>query len=365
MHESLPPRAPERRDATRPTTAGGRPRAARRVRAAAVLAAATTCSLALAACGTTSTTTTRKPDSQPVSGGTTLASVWPLTGEPVRGSTPDRPVLVTKIDNTERSAPQVGLGRADLITEELVEGGATRLAVFFYQSLPPVAGPVRSIRASDIGITEPAHAVVVSSGAAPSTLARLRAAGVHYYDDEIAPASYYRDTARQIPYNLMVRLPSIAARSRSRAVVPASYLPWGTEKDWPGGPRATGLDAVFSRDHTTSWRFAGGKYVDDRSFAAAGDRFRPDTVIVVRVREGDAGYLDPAGNRVPETLWTGRGPVMVLHRGQVVRGTWTKASRTSPVRFRTAAGPLKIPAGHVWLELVPVDGAGGRVALRR
>ncbi|GAB3658488.1 hypothetical protein GCM10027596_14870 [Nocardioides korecus] len=338
---------------------------ARRARAAAAIAAATICSLTLAACGGGTTTTVRKPDSQPVTGGAKLAALWPLTGEPVRGSTPDRPVLVTKIDNTARSAPQVGLGKADLITEELVEGGATRLAVFFYQQLPSVAGPVRSMRASDIGIVSPAHAVVVSSGAAPATLARLRAAGVPFFDDEIAPSSYYRDTARTIPYNLMVRPPSIAARSRARAVVPASYLPWGSEKSWPGGPRATRLDAVFSPDHTTSWRWNGRRYVNDNTFAAPGDRFQPDTVIVVRVREGDAGYLDPAGNRVPETLWTGRGAVMVLHRGQVVRGTWTKTSRTAPVKFRTAAGPLEIPAGHVWVELVPVDSAGGRVALTR
>ena len=40
--------------------------------------------------------------------------------------------MVVKIDNTE-AQPQLGLGKADLITEELVEGGSTRLAVFYYQ----------------------------------------------------------------------------------------------------------------------------------------------------------------------------------------------------------------------------------------
>ncbi len=82
-----------------------------------------------------------KPQSQPVEGGKTLAAVWPLTGEPVTGATPRRPVLVTKIDNSSASRPQIGLKQADLITEELVEGGITRLAVFYYQQLPPVAGP--------------------------------------------------------------------------------------------------------------------------------------------------------------------------------------------------------------------------------
>src|SRR5262245_5540354 len=97
---------------------GPRPRS---TRAVAVVAAAAL-SLSLAACGGDDKKSEDKPNSQPVSGGTKLAALWPLTGEPVTGSTPDRPVIVTKIDNTANSRPQVGLKKADLITEELVEG---------------------------------------------------------------------------------------------------------------------------------------------------------------------------------------------------------------------------------------------------
>ena len=78
-------------------------------------------------------------------------------------------MFVVKIDNSENSRPQVGLGRADLITEELVEGGSTRLAVFYYQHVPKLVGPVRSMRATDIGIVKPAKADLVASGGAPPT----------------------------------------------------------------------------------------------------------------------------------------------------------------------------------------------------
>ncbi len=79
------------------------------------------------------------------------------------------PILVTKIDNTTSSSPQVGPHKADLVVEEgLVEGGLTRLAVFFYSEVPDNAGPVRSMRASDIGIVPSDHAAVVTSGAAGS-----------------------------------------------------------------------------------------------------------------------------------------------------------------------------------------------------
>jgi hypothetical protein len=319
-------------------------------------------SLGLAAC-TSDKGGSEKPQSQPIEGGAKLAALWPLTGEPVQGATPEHPVLVTKIDNSDRSQPQLGLDKADLITEELVEGGATRLAVFFYQHLPKVAGPVRSMRASDIGIVKPAHAVIVASGAAPPTLGRLRGAKITYFIE--GGPGYFREGTRSAPYNLMVSMPKLAKTVEKKAVVPASYLPWGKESDFTGGQPAKSIDAVFSRSHTTSWRFEGGKYRNQNSFAAKDAQFVPDSVLVVRVRQGDAGYRDPAGNRVPETIYRGKGQMMLFHNGQVVRGTWTKRSNETPIQLSTAAGPVKVPAGHVWVELVPTDKAGGRVTFAK
>lgn len=296
-------------------------------------------------------------------GGTKLAARWPLTGAEVTGSTPKHPVLVTKIDNSAKSRPQLGLRQADLITEELVEGGMTRLAVFHYQNLPEVAGPVRSMRATDIGIVKPALATVISSGAAQATLERLKAADITYFEGK--GPGYFRDPGRSSTYDLMVKVPEVAAEIDEEALVPASYLPWGAESDYPKGKRATGIQAVFSRSHTTSWRFRGGKYLIENSFAAPGQQFVPDSVLVVRVRVADAGYLDPAGNKVPETIYSGTGQMMLFHRGQVVSGTWSKKSNRTPIQLRTAAGAMKVPSGHVWIELVPTGKDGGRVSFTR
>ena len=300
------------------------------------------------------------PQSQPVEGGKTLAAVWPLTGERVTGSTPERPVLVTKIDNTENSRPQVGLKKADLITEELVEGGITRLAVFFYQQLPQVAGPVRSMRASDIGIVQPAHGVLVASGAAPPTIRRLTREKVTFFQE--GGPGYYRDGSRSAPYNLMVRMPQLAAKVKKKAVVPASYLPWGKASDYAGTTPARTVNSTFSRTHTTTFTYQGGKYRNQGSNAADGDQFLPDSVLVLRVRVGDAGYLDPAGNRVPETLYAGTGPAILFHGGTMTRGTWDKKSRKDPLQLTTSAGTMKVPAGHVWIELLPKDKFGGKLS---
>ena len=91
--------------------------------------------------------------------------------------------MVAKIDNTDSSAPQIGLGSADMVVEELVEGGLTRLAVFYYSQIPGEVGPVRSMRASDIGIVSPVDASVVTSGAAGQTIARIKGAGIPFFQE--------------------------------------------------------------------------------------------------------------------------------------------------------------------------------------
>src|SRR5262245_32253837 len=96
----------------------------------ALAALAVTGMLTVAACGGSKEgpSATESPDAQSTAEGLTLSGQWPLTGLPASGAAPSHPVMVVKIDNSENSAPQIGLSKADLVTEELVEGGITRLA---------------------------------------------------------------------------------------------------------------------------------------------------------------------------------------------------------------------------------------------
>ena len=113
-------------------------------------------------------------------------ATWPLTGLPVNGNgsaEEDHPVLVLKLDNTEASAPQLGLSHADLVVEELVEGGITRLAALYYSDIPGDVGPVRSMRASDIGIVSPVDGAMVTSGGAAQTVQRISDAGIRIFNE--------------------------------------------------------------------------------------------------------------------------------------------------------------------------------------
>lgn len=288
---------------------------------------------------------------------------WPLTGLPAAEGEAvalDHPVIVTKIDNSPASAPQVGLSKADLVVEELVEGGITRLAAFYYSQLPGDIGPVRSMRASDIGIVSSVDAVIATSGAASDTLRRLDKAKIKYYSE--GGPGFYRNNGRRAPYNLFTNLKKVAKKaSDGKDERPADYLPWGTAEDLPEGRVATTLSADFG-SHTTNWAFQGGRYVNKNSNAAKGDRFQADSVLVLRVKVVDAGYTDPAGNFVPESKFEGEGVAQLFTGGKVVEGTWKKDKADSAISLSTAEGELKVPAGKVWIELVPVDANGGSVA---
>jgi hypothetical protein len=298
------------------------------------------------------------PDAQAVAAGSKLDSTWPLTGLPVTGedeAAQKHPVMVLKMDNTYASSPQVGLGEADMVVEELVEGGMTRLAAFYYSQIPGDVGPVRSMRASDIGIVSPVDGAMVTSGAAAVTINRIGDAGIEFFSE--GDKGFYRDSSRSAPYNLFTDMSETTTLVEQDGLKrPADYLPWGAETDFPQGQPASTLAASFSGGHTTNWRFEGDTYVNENTYAGAGDEFPADTVLVLRVKVGDAGYRDPAGNPVPETQFTGKGQALIFHAGRLVRGQWSKKSLESALELSTTAGPLDVPAGRTWIELVPQTG---------
>lgn len=295
-------------------------------------------------------------------------TTWPLTGlsSAPGASITHHPVFITKIDNTAASYPQYGLGKADLVTEELVEGGITRLAAFFYSTLPTKVGPIRSMRQSDVGIAKPVNARIVASGAAGDTIGTLDQAHVTYYTLDHGSKGIVRDYDHSHDYlhSVIANLQEMGSVYHTAAARPQDYLPWGTDADFTGTAPATSISAKFGGTRTSVWSFSGGKYVlgkgpcyDCNNNMAKGDQFQPDTVIAITVRTTIAGYRDPAGNPVPITHFTGRGKAVIFHGGKAEPVTWVKNGEDATVTFQSAAGQaVKVPAGHVWLELIPQNG---------
>ncbi len=149
---------------------------------------------------------------------TTVAPIIaPLTGavDPT-GASATRPALTVKIDNTPSGQPQFGVDQADVVYEEIVESGITRLALMFQSQAPDKIGPVRSVRNTDQAIVWPVGGIFAYSGGAPISVKSISQAPVNRIDEDDAGDAMFRDRARRRPFNLYGVGPRCSRRAANR-----------------------------------------------------------------------------------------------------------------------------------------------------
>ncbi len=289
--------------------------------------------------------------------GAKVVEVSPVTGKPFQNGRPDHPVFVVKVENTDAGAPQIGLDQADLVVEELVEGGITRLAAMYYSTLPKTVGHVRSLRGTDIGIAKPVGGQIVASGGAIKSLVQVRGAKVVAHTEDAGASGFRSDPAKSRPYNRLVDLQTLASTAPDSAA-PGPYFDWtpaGAEDEGPERTPASRASVRFSPSSTTTWTLRDGTWI--RTNGHATKEFRANNLVVMFADVVDAGYLDPSGSRVPETKVKGKGRAVILTADGAVEGTWTKPGVSDTVTFKTKDGaPVTIKPGKTWIELVPNDG---------
>lgn len=328
-----------------------------------LLVAVSAAALTLTACS--SSDDPKEPTTPDASKGTSqkLVEISPLTGRALPNGRPDNPVFVVKIENTSAGAPQIGLNKADLVMEELVEGGLTRLAAFYYSNIPSKVGHVRSLRDSDIGIAAPVGGQVVASGGAAGAYKRVEGADITVFSEDAGSPGFSSDPAKSRPYNRLIDLKAVAKKAKTTKIN-GPYLPWTPKKAKaeqadstatpPKSKRTRSATVRFSNSTSTTWALKDSKWQRTNGHAAAGKDFKANTMIVMFCKIGDAGYTDPAGNPVPETKLEGKGRALVFRGSKVTEVEWHKPSLEESITFQTKAGePYTIDPGKVFFQLVP------------
>ncbi len=282
----------------------------------------------------------------------------PLTGL-AQEQPPNNPAFLVKIENTAAGQPQYGLHQADLVIEELVEGGITRLAAIYYSKLPTKVGHVRSTRTTDIGLAKPVGATIVASGGADKTLADIKAAGTKIFTYDAGSPGYSKDPSKSAPYHVLWDLRKLNETADRGPVPNNPYFAFGQ------GPasadvtkKTTSASVNFSPATTTDWQYSGGKWSLTKSRTASGQEYKADTLVVIFARVADAGYNDASGDPVPETVLEGTGRAVIFSGGSAVEATWRKKALNSTMTFTAKASgkPVTIKPGHVFLEAAPRGG---------
>lgn len=263
-------------------------------------------------------------------------------------------VLAVKIDNVAAARPATGVGAADVVYVEPVEGGLTRLLAIYTEDRPDVIGPVRSARQTDIELLgQHGKPVLAYSGAAPHLLPMLHGAALVNASPAEAAAAYYRDGTRAAPHNLYLRpdrLPKGAEPPREQVVqvgpTPAGGTPSATHQV---GYRAARYAFTWS-PQTSRWLVSldGTPLVSTETgqLAAA-------TVVEQRVTIGTTESTeDSPGTVSPIARTVGSGKATILRDGQRFDATWTRGSAQEPTHFTDSSGlPLAFAAGPAWILL--------------
>ena len=260
--------------------------------------------------------------------------------------------LVVKIDNVAAARPQTGLQAANVIYVEPVEGGLTRIAAVFLGQLPPVIGPVRSARETDIDMLgQYGKPTLACSGSAPELVPLLRNAGLDTGCQSAVPAAYFRDNSRQAPHDLYVHPDKLPKGSGTVTPEQTGTAPAG------GTPTTKQHEQVAQVGFDFEWSDQKWLISMDGSplTTTDGGRLTAATVVVEKVTTR-AGTVpgDVAGNPSPVAVTVGSGPATVFRDGQSFPATWSRASRTDATIFADAAGRgIPVADGPLWILLTP------------
>jgi hypothetical protein len=291
------------------------------------------------------------------------APTCPLTGKPAPGGkVPNRPVLAVKVENTPDAYPLAGLQNADVVYEELVEGGITRFMALYQCKDAAKVGPVRSARTTDpkVLIQYDAHPVIAYSGGQLAVVQAVERAGLVSFDETTGGDAFWRDPARVEPHNLFVSTAKLRAKAAGRtanAGPPRRLLPF--DADAPTGKHVATVSMAFSSSVTATWRWDGSsgrwqRLLDGSPMALdSGQPITAANVVIQQVEVTEGTLVDVLGYHSPEVTLTGRGKAWILRDGVLVAGRWTRPVMGAVTKFLTKDGDvIPLAPGNTWIELV-------------
>lgn len=291
----------------------------------------------------------------------------PLTGVLVDPDKAARPVVAVKVDNSPSGRPQAGIEHADVLFEEMVEGGVTRFVALFHSADVDLVGPIRSMRPSDSAIVAAFGGVFAFSDGVPQVVNRLRGIPVVGVYEMQGAGPFTYPSGRQRPYKTFAstdRLRKEAAKNAAAPPALVGFLATGEAFVAPDAGAVAKASVVFGGKTVVEVTWDAEKAAWLRSTngsphtVSSGDRLSFTSVIVQYVRYVSAGYNDSAGSRVEEAQTVGAGEGLALVDGKQVKIRWSKPSLTAPTVYTDLAGAaLRLPPGRTLILLPPVGSA--------
>ena len=274
----------------------------------------------------------------------------------------NKQILVVKIDDTNAAHPQIGVESADVVYVEQVEGGLTRLAAIYTSKLPPLIGPIRSARISDIELLAQFGRVGFAySGAQSKMRPVIAAANLENLSAERNPPSIYgKDPNRPGPVDMILKPDLLLERANANPktrieTATASVFPFG---DAPKGETNTAIAKIKwpSAKYELRWDSTNEKWLiyfnEKPNMAANGEQLYADTAIIQIVSITPSIYGDKFGEITPFSKTTGSGKAVMLRDGLSYQISWQRNLETDLTTWKSEDGGVaNFKPGRTWIFL--------------
>jgi len=274
----------------------------------------------------------------------------------------NKQILVVKIDDTNAAHPQIGIEDADLVYVEQVEGGLTRLAAIYTSKLPPLIGPIRSARISDIELLAQFGRVGFAYSGAQSKMRPVIAeANLENLSAERNPPSIYgKDPNRIGPVDMILKPELLLERANANPKIrietaTASIFAFG---DAPKGETNTAIAKIKwpRAKYELRWDSANEKWLiyfnEKPNMAANGEHLYADTAIIQIVSITPSIYGDKFGEITPFSKTTGSGKAVMLRDGFSYQISWQRNLETDVTTWKSEDGGVaNFKPGRTWIFL--------------
>jgi hypothetical protein len=274
----------------------------------------------------------------------------------------NKQILVVKIDDTNAAHPQIGVEDADLVYVEQVEGGLTRLAAIYTSKLPPLIGPIRSARISDIELLAQFGRVGFAYSGAQSKMRPVIAeANLENLSAERNPPSIYgKDPNRIGPVDMILKPDLLLERANANPKIrietaTASVFAFG---DAPKGETNTAIAKIKwpNAKYELRWDSAIEKWLiyfnEKPNMAANGEHLYADTAIIQIVSITPSIYGDKFGEITPFSKTTGSGKAVMLRDGFSYQISWQRNLETDVTTWKSEDGGVaNFKPGRTWIFL--------------
>lgn len=288
--------------------------------------------------------------------------------------------LGVMVENHVDARPIIGLSRADIVYEAVAEGGITRtLSLFYCQDAGDIA-PVRSARTYFLDWLSEYEAAYAHVGGANTAgpadaLGQIRDYGIRDMDQfGLGFPTYWRGTDKLAPHNVHSTTKKLweAAEKRDFGAEDEkgvrwdkNFVQWKFKDEEPLEKRGDQkpIEVPFwsdAPDYKVTWQYDKNinQYLRLHGSETQIDPSTKETLNAKNViiqfqieRTANDGY--PDGHLLYTT--TGTGNALIFIDGKVIKGKWSKKSRTERTIFLDEKGKeVNLNRGQIWIQTIPV-----------